>query len=177
MGKGRFSSGTRRTALCGILIGLSTVILYLCAFFPSAQLALTALAGLFPVAAVIAAGRGAGYLCWAGSSILALLLSPEKWMVLLYLLFFGLYPVVKSRLEKLSGRIAEWLLKFIYFNGVLGLLLLVLGEVLLGTLPPAFQNAPLLFLLLNGIFLVYDIGLSRLIAFYSARIAGALGLN
>ena len=145
--------------------------------FSSAQLALAAVAGLFPVAAVIAAGRRAGYLCWAGSSILALLLSPEKWTVLLYLLFFGLYPVVKSHMEKLGGRITEWSLKFVYFNGVLGLLLLFVREFLLGTFPPPLQNAPLLFLLLNGIFLVYDIGLSRLIAFYSARIAGASGLN
>ena len=177
MGKGRFFSITRRTALCGILIALSTVILYLSAFLPTAQLAITALAGLFPVAAVIAAGRGAGYLCWAGSSVLALLLCPEKWAALVYLLFFGLYPVTKSRLEMPSGKIVEWLLKFIYFNVTLGLFLLLFGELFLAAIPSVFQNNPLLFLLLNGIFLVYDIGLSRLIALYSARIAGALGLN
>ncbi|MBE6973070.1 MAG: hypothetical protein E7440_04215 [Ruminococcaceae bacterium] len=177
MGKTRFSSGARRTALCGILIGLSTLTQYLSTFVPSAQLAVTALAGLFPVVAVIAAGRGAGYLCWGGSSVLALILCPDKWLVLTYFVFFGLYPVVKSRLEQTKNVVIEWVLKFVYFNGVLAASLWLLRGVFFSALPANLQSMPLVLLACNAVFLVYDIGLSRLIALYSARIADALGLK
>ena len=171
----RFSSGTRKTALCGILTALSTALLYLSAFLPSGQLAVTAAAGLFPVAAVIAFGRGAGLLCWAGSSLLGLLLSPEKGLCLLYLLFLGLYPVVKSVLEGLKSRIVEWVCKFAYFNVVLALFLLVLSSVFLPTLPGFLQQTGILFAVCNVVFFVYDMGLSRLIGIYSGRLAHGLG--
>ena len=45
---------------------------------PSGGLGLTAAAGLFPVGAVIVAGRPAGLLCWAAASVLGLLLLPNK---------------------------------------------------------------------------------------------------
>ena len=177
MRKTRFSSGTRRTALCGILMGLSTLTQYLSAFVPSAQLAVTALAGLFPVVAVIAAGRGAGYLCWGGSSVLALILCPDKWLGLTYLVFFGLYPVVKSWMENTKNAVMEWMLKLVYFNGVLAAFLWLLRGIVFAALPDVLRSAPMALLVCNVVFLVYDIGLSRLIVLYSARIAGALGLK
>lgn len=177
MRKTRFSSGARRTALCGILIGLSTLTQYLSTFVPSAQLAATALAGLFPVVAVIAAGRGAGYLCWGGSSVLALILCPDKWLALTYLVFFGLYPVVKSRLEQTKNAVVEWVLKLVYFNGVLAVFLWLMRSVVFAGLPIYLQSTPAVLVVCNAVFLVYDIGLSRLIVLYSARIAGALGLK
>lgn len=59
-------------------------------------------AGLGPVVAVLTAGRAAGYLCWAASGTLGLLLTPDKGIAALYLAFFGLYPVVKARLESMD---------------------------------------------------------------------------
>lgn len=177
MGKTRFSSGARRTAICGILIGLSTLTQYLGIFVPSAQLAVTALAGLFPVVAVIAAGRGSGYLCWVGSSLLALILCPDKWLVLLYFTFFGLYPVVKSRLEFTKNAMVEWVLKFAYFNAILLVCVWLMRAAFFSALWVRLQSTVIVFFLCNAVFLVYDIGLSRLIALYSARIAGALGLK
>lgn len=177
MKKNRFSSGARRTALCGILIGLSTLTQYLSIFVPAAQLAVTAMAGVFPVVAVIAAGRGAGYLCWVGSSVLALILCPDKWLVLTYVVFFGLYPVVKSRLESIKSTMLEWGLKFAFFNVLLTAGLWLMRGAFFYNLPAFLQSRSILFLVCNIVFLVYDIGLSRLIALYSARIADVLGLK
>jgi len=177
MRKTRFSSSARRTAMCGILIGLSTLTQYLGIFVPSAQLAVTALAGLFPVVAVIAAGRGSGYLCWGGSSILALILCPDKGLVLLYFAFFGLYPVVKSRLECTKNAMVEWGLKVLYFNAVLFLCAWMMRVAFFSELLIGLQSPVIVFFACNAVFLAYDIGLSRLIALYSARIAGVLGLK
>lgn len=127
--------------------------------------------------AVVAAGRGAGYLCWASGSILGLLLCPEKLVVLLYAIFLGLYPVVKSVLEQRCGRAVEWILKLAYFNVTLALLWMLLQTVFLAQQPANLPSAPLLWAACNLVFLLYDIGLSRLIVYYIARIAPVLGLK
>ena len=69
---------TWQVALGGVLAAGSLAVLWLACVVPSGQLGVTAAAGLFPVGAVLAAGRGAGLLCWAAASILGLLLqSPD----------------------------------------------------------------------------------------------------
>ena len=65
-----------RTALCGMLAAVSLALLWVAGMAPSGRLGLSALAGLGPVVAVLTAGRGAGYLCWAASGVLGLLLTP-----------------------------------------------------------------------------------------------------
>ena len=109
--------------------------------------------------------------------MLALILCPDKWLALTYFVFFGLYPVVKSRLEGTKNAVIEWALKLVYFNAVLALFLWLMRSAFFSTLPVYLQGTPTLLLVCNAVFLVYDIGLSRLIVLYSARIAGALGLK
>ena len=118
-----------------------------------------------------AAGRGAGLLCWAAASILGLLLLPDKGVALMYLVFLGLYPVVKSRLEQLKSRTAEWAGKLVCFNAALTLLWLAFRELFL----PALQEwmsaqVWVLYLAGNVIFILYDIALSRLIGGLNARL-------
>ena len=108
-----------RIALGGMLGAGSLVILWLACIVPSGWLGLTAVAGLFPVTATLYAGRAAGYMCWAAGSLLGLVLLPNKGIPLLYLVFLGLYPVVKSRIEGLRRGAVEWLLKLIFFNAAL----------------------------------------------------------
>ena len=86
----RASDSTRRTALGGVLAAGSLAVMWLACFFPTGKLGLTAAAGLFPIGAVIAAGRPAGLLCWAAASVLGLLLLPDKGVALMYLCFLGL---------------------------------------------------------------------------------------
>lgn len=105
---GRASDSTRRTALGGVLAAGSLAVMWLACFFPTGKLGLTAAAGLFPIGAVIAAGRAAGLLCWAAASVLGLLLLPDKGVALMYLCFLGLYPTVKSRMENVKSRVVEW---------------------------------------------------------------------
>jgi hypothetical protein len=50
------------------------------------------------------------------ASLIGFLLVPEKTAVLPYVLFFGIYSIVKSHIEKLNKLIAEWVLKFAFFN-------------------------------------------------------------
>ncbi len=69
---------TGKTALGGILAAGALVMLWLACVAPSGRLGLTAVGGLFPMAATLAAGRVAGYLCWGAASLLGLILLPDK---------------------------------------------------------------------------------------------------
>ena len=162
---------TRQVALGGVLAAGSLAVLWLACVIPSGQLGVTAAAGLFPVGAVLAAGRGAGLLCWAAASVLGLLLLPDKGVALMYLFFMGLYPVVKSRLEQLSSRVAEWAGKLVFFNAALSLLWFAFQNLFLPALPNWMSGQLwMLYGAGNAVFLLYDVALSRLIGGLVARI-------
>ena len=83
----------------------------------------------------------------------------------------GLYPVVKSRLEQLKSRTAEWAGKLVYFNAALTLLWFAFRELFLPALPEWMSaQAWVLYLAGNVIFILYDIALSRLIGGLNARL-------
>lgn len=168
---GPFSSRSRSVAVAGVLAAGSLAVLWLACVAPSGRLGLTAVAGLFPVAGVLAAGRVAGYLCWAAGGILGLILLPDKGVALMYLAFLGLYPVVKSRIESLRRLGVEWVLKLAFFNVMLTLFWYVFRSLFLPQ-PPQWlgDNSLLLYGAGNLVFVAYDVGLSRLIALFQARI-------
>lgn len=166
-----FGARSGRTALGGVLAAGSLIFLFSACMTPSGRLGLTAVAGLFPMVGVLAAGRAAGYLCWAAAGILGLILLPDKGVPILYLIFLGLYPVVKSRIESMRRRTAEWCCKLVFFNAALILLWFGLRGLFLPNAPAWLEdNVPLLCLGGNGIFLAYDIGLSRLIGLLQYRL-------
>ncbi len=168
---GRFQTPAGRTALGGVLAAGSLAVLWLACLSPTGQVGLTAVAGLFPVAAVLAAGRWAAVLCWAAASVLGLLVLPGKGVALLFLVFFGIYPVVKSRLEIQKNRGLEWLGKLAHFNLSFTIIWLGAGSLLLETFPAWLtKSLPLLYGAGNVVFVAYDIALSRLIGVMAARL-------
>lgn len=168
---GRASDPTRRTALGGVLAAGSLAVMWLACIAPSGRLGLTAAAGLFPVGAVIAAGRPAGLLCWGAASVLGLLLLPDKGVALMYLCFLGLYPAVKSRMENAKSRVIEWLGKFAFFNVALSICWFVFRALFLPALPQWLgEKTWLVYVAGNVAFLVYDIALTRLIGAVMVRL-------
>ena len=157
-------------ALVGVLTALSLIFLYASAFLPTGRMGMVAIAGVFPAGAVVSAGLKAGVFCYGATGILALLLLPDKAAALLYLLFFGLWPVLKSLTERLPSRGAEWCCKLALFNGILALFWFGLRSLLLPFLPKALDQTWLVWLVGNVAFVIYDIGFSKLIAFYVARV-------
>ena len=162
---------TGLVSLGGVLAAGALVALWLACVAPSGQLGLTAVGGLFPMAAAVAAGRAAGYLCWGAAGLLALILLPDKGVALLFLLFLGLYPVVKGAVESLRRLPLEWALKLIFFNLALTLCWFLFRE-LLWPEPPAWLagGLPVVYGAGNLVFIIYDIGLSRLVGMLRARL-------
>lgn len=165
-------SSASRVALGGVLAALSLLLLYLAAMMPSGRIGMVAIAGLVPAAAVVSGGLFTGFLSYGATVVLAFLLLPDKSCALLYAIFFGLYPMVKSLIERLRKLPLELLLKLVFFNVVLAILLFGFSAFLFPMLPEFLHNTLPVFLVGNVVFLIYDYGFSKLITYYASRIRG-----
>lgn len=164
-----------KVAYPAILSALALILVYLASIAPTGRLGIVAAAGLLPAAAVISSDLKAGFLCWAGVSVLAFLLVPEKFCVLLFTVLFGLYPMVKSLAESLGCKWKGYLLKLAFFNAALTVIYRVMEGALLAALPEMLGKAWwMVYLMGNAVFLIYDYGFSRLIGLYMARIQRAI---
>lgn len=170
MARRRDRGSANRVALVGMLTALSLAFLYLSAISPTARLGITAIAGVFPAGAVVSAGLGAGFFCYGATGILGLLLLPSKGSAVLYLLFLGLWPMLKSLLEHLPNRVLEWVCKLAVFNGILAICWFGLRELFLPFLPPVLNEGWMIFAAGSAAFVIYDVGFSKLIGLYVARV-------
>ena len=93
-------------------------------------------------------------------------------MALLFLLFLGLYPEVKGAIESLRHLPLEWALKLAFFNLALTLCWFLFRELFLPALPDWLTGSlPMLYGAGNVVFVIYDIGLSRLVGLLRARLS------
>lgn len=171
----RKKSSAAKVAYPAVLGALALILVYLGSIAPTGNWGVIAAAGLLPAAAVISVGLKAGLLCWAGVSILAFLLVPDKFCVLLFGALFGLYPIVKSLIERLRKKSLEYVLKLIFFNIAFTVIYLTMAAAVAASLPQALTASVwVLYLGANVAFLLYDYGFSRLIALYMVRFQRAI---
>lgn len=152
------------------MTALSLVLLYLAAWAPSGRLGLTAVAGLVPAAAVVSGGFWTGAACYAATSLLSAVLLPVKDSFVLYVLFFGLYPLAKYWVERIGRLAVEWVLKLAAFNLILSAFLFGLSGIFFAALPVETLPVWAAYLAGNLIFIVYDFGMSKVMTFYAQRI-------
>lgn len=109
-----------KTALGGILAALMLVVMFLFSVFPSLTIAAPAVASMLMLFVVLEIGKGWAFGVYIVVSALALMLIPSKEAAVLYVAFFGYYPILKQILEKyVRLRAAEWILKIVLFAGVM----------------------------------------------------------
>ena len=167
--------GKIQVAYPAVLGAVSLVFLFGAAMVPTGMWGMVAVAGLGPCAVVASIGTSAGFWCWGGVSLLALLLLPDKFCALLFTLLFGLYPMLKALSER-TRRVIAWILKLGFFNLSFTVLLFLMRALMLESLPSFLTEygLPVLYLAANVVFCLYDIGLTKLICLYLVRIDRAV---
>ena len=163
-------SRSSRVALGGVLAGLGVAVMYLGSFIEVLDLTVAVLASLFCIVAVIEVNRKWAFGIYAATALLSILLLPNKFPALTYLLFAGFYPIVKEMLEGgIKSRAAVYALKMLIFN--LSFAAIIVATVFVLRLP--FYSGWMLWALIalgNLTFVVYDIALTRLITVYVVTI-------
>jgi len=164
------NKGTRTLTLSALFTALSLIMLYIASVWPTGQLGLVAVASLFIAAVVVESGPGSGLSVFVAVSGLGMLIIPNKTAPLLFLMFFGYYPVVKSLIERIGAMPLQWLLKLLVFNASLTAIRFLLKSIVFefgGYKPGVF----LLYLLGNVVFAVFDYGFSKVIWLYISRVS------
>lgn len=170
------NSGSRvkRITLSGILLAFTVISVFLAATLPTSKLSLYALSSLFMAVIIIEFGTRAGWVFYLASAILSVLLVPRL-EVIPFIVFFGVYGLIKLYIERIPGRVIEYVLKLIYFNICLALGLFFLKEIILGGInltAPVYIIAAVLEL----VFLLYDYIYTLFIRFYGSRLKQKLKL-
>ena len=158
-----------RVALGGILAALSLICMFL-TIFPYATYALPAMAGAVLIPIVVELGIKWGWMAYAAVGILSLFIAPSMEAKMMFIAFFGYYPVLKASLEKVHNRVVEWGIKFVVFNVSMVVSYWLMLQFF-GLEADAFEifgfNLPLVILAAgNVVFLIYDLALTNVISLY-----------
>jgi hypothetical protein len=87
----------KRVALSAILCTLGVLFLYIGSVLEILDLTMGALASVIVIFSVIEMGGKSPYLIYAVTSVLSLLLLPNKFPAFLYFAFAGIYPILKEK--------------------------------------------------------------------------------
>ena len=148
-----------------MLSALGVILLYVGSVIQVADLSMAVLASLLCVFAVIEYGKTAPWLVFGVTSVLSLVLLPQKTPAVVYTLFFGFYPILKERFEKFD-RVRCIVFKELVFNAALIVILLAMKFLFLEFADIPFMLYLIAIVLCEAVFLVYDFALTRLISLY-----------
>ena len=155
---------TKLLTLCAVLSALGVVLLYLGSLFEVLDLSMAVLASLAVVILVVECGGAYPWLVYLVTTILSLLLLPNKFSAVAYGFFMGFYPIMKEKIERIPLRLLRLILKLFIFNGAM-VLMWWLGGLLIGGFELGYSVA-IIALVLNATFLFYDYALSVMITAY-----------
>ncbi len=159
---------TKKLTVSAMLCALSVIILMLGSFIEVIDLSVAVIASVLCVYAVIEIGGVYPWLIWAVTSVIGLLLIPQKTPVLFYALFAGYYPMLKEIVERKFRPAIAIPIKLAAFHVSLALMYGVLRLFLPAQLEGLVMGW-FLFALYAGavvVFLIYDYALTKLISGY-----------
>ena len=161
---------TRNLVLSALFTALTVISLYVASVWPTGLFGLTAFASLFGAAAIIDAGLRYGLYVYLASCAVGLLLLPNRAASIVYIFLFGYYPAIKSIIERLNSKIAQWTLKLVAFNASLTVLWFLFREMVFnfGDNPPSLV---LLYLGGSVVYALFDYGYTKVIWLYINRVS------
>lgn len=156
-------------ALCAALAAVFT----LAAYFPYVTYAAPALAGLMLMPLIVETDCKWAFGAYLVSA-LPVILFAEKEAMLLYVLFFGYYPIVKALTERMRKTVIEWIIKLAVFNAAMiaiYFLLSLLTDFSFEEFGILGKYGAYLFLAAgNAVFVLYDIAIARVASVYLFRL-------
>lgn len=156
-----------KIALGGIISALSLALMLMTSILPFLTYALPIVSGALLMLIVIETGKKWAVYVYITVSIISLFVLSDKEAAVVYLMFFGIYPILKAIIEKRFHAAFEYFLKFLIFNSSMILSYAII--VYIFKLPvETMTKTYLIFVLLelNVLFFMYDLMLTKLITAY-----------
>ena len=170
-------------ALGGILVALTTIVLYATSILPISTLAILTIASALIPVCIIRSNIKTSIFVYISSSLIAFFLVPIN-ISFLYFVFFGVYGIIKYFIERIRKEKLEIVLKVVFFNiafiigfiimqNVLGINIIAGLEVLMSRFFDTSARTIatiILWIVAQPIFLIYDYAMTMIITFYMERI-------
>lgn len=159
-------------ALCGIIASLSILSMFMSGIIPVLMYTMPAISGALLIVIVIEVNKKWAWTTYAAVGVLSLFVTPLKDSSILFILFLGYYPILKSNFEKIKNKALCWVAKIVVFNAAAILFYQILirfvsdSEMLEEAGSLGKIGVLLLLLAANVAFVIYDIALTRLISSY-----------
>lgn len=154
---------SKKIAYGGFFTAITIILLYLSYILPTSKLTILTLVSAVIPLSILTTGVKNTFIVFLSSFAVSFFLGLRE-MSLLYLLFFGVYGIVKYYIEKLYKIPLEIFLKLIFFNISLGLILFIIKSTLIN-ISNTYLPLYAVIILAQFIFLIYDYCLT-LIIFY-----------
>ncbi len=166
---------TLKLTVCAVLAGLSFVALYIGNITGVFDLCAVVVGALCIAFTMIEFGGVWPWLVAAVTSVLSMVLLPDKMVALEYIFLGGLYPILKYVFES-RKKVLCWILKLCYFNISLTAVLLI-AKIFV----PADESWQIFgvaaYILGNVFFVIYDYAMTTFISFYILRLRKKLKLK
>lgn len=163
---------TRKMAFASIMTALTVVCLYGSVFLPTGKIALLAMTSLCVLVTHAECGTKFSLIQYLASALIGSLLVPFKSQIIIFIVFIGYYPIIKSYMEHIDKRWLELLVKILFFNAILivayfALKYFLLTYIDLGTIfNLVFSHLIAVVIVAEIVFVLYDYMLSILASYY-----------
>lgn len=106
-------------AYSGVATALSVVMLFLGSIFWVLGYTMPLVASLVMIILLDSISQKSALLTFVSTSIISFILLNDKECVLLYVLFFGYYPLIRDKINDIKPKFLSYLLKFVSFNAAM----------------------------------------------------------
>lgn len=161
-----------RVALGGIVSAFCLAGMFLTGVFPLLYLVLPMISGVLLLIVVEEVGIQWGWVTYIAVGLLSLFVTYDKEAALIFIMFFGCYPILRLYLNRIPAKLPRLLIKLVLFN-VSMVLYFYINVHLFGLtdLLEAFEDfgkygGIITLVILNPFFLMYDYSLTGLCEAY-----------
>lgn len=171
------------TALGGVLTAAAVALMFFGSVIPFATYSVPAMASFCVLFMVIEFGNTVAFMVYAAISLLSALLVPDKEIAMMFIFFFGYFPIIKAIFEKKFAKPIAILFKFIIFNLSVSLAYVIMTKVfVIEAVQNEFKSYTLLFmaalLIMGNIMLFFfDLALTKIVWLYLYKLRNKLVKN
>lgn len=112
---------SKEIAYSGIASALSVVMLFLGSIIWVLGYTMPLVASLIMIVLLDSVSKRSALLTFVSTFVISFILLNDKECVLLYVLFFGYYPLIRDKINDIKPKFLSYLLKFITFNAAMAL--------------------------------------------------------
>ena len=162
--------------MCGVMCGLSIVMMLSGSIIPFATFCAPAIGGILLMPVAVECGMKLAWVCYGAVAALSLLFVPDQEMAAIFVFLLGYYPLLKAYIERAKHRPVRFVVKAAVFNGAVfamyGALLYLfpLQYIVQEFASTAKPMLALLILLGNLCFWIYDAALANILQLYVIKL-------